>query len=52
MMRLDRDVIVFLAKLKRRLKKELPRECYEKAIKIVEEYQAELEELLASTPWP
>jgi len=49
---LDRYSLVLLAKLKRKLKAELPRECYEKALKVIEEFQAEIEEELASTPWP
>jgi len=49
---LDRYSLVLLAKLKRKLKAELPRECYEKALRVIEEFQAEIEEELASTPWP
>jgi len=48
----DRDSLVLLAKLKRRLKSVLSPEEYRKALKVIEEFQAEIEEELASTPWP
>jgi len=43
-------VLRVLAKMKRHMRKSLPPECREPAIRILEEYQAEIEELMAAAP--
>jgi hypothetical protein len=41
------EVLKTLAKLKRRLRRELDPECYEKALRIIKEFEAWAEEKLA-----
>ena len=42
------ELMRLLAKLKRRLRRELSRECYEEVLKIIQEFEAWIEEQLVS----
>jgi len=44
------EVLKIIAKLKRRLRSKLTPECYEQAIKVISEFEAWIEEVLAEQP--
>jgi len=44
------EVLRILAKLKRKLRRELSPECYEQALKVIKEFEAWIAEELAESP--
>ncbi len=48
----EAELLTLLAKLKRDFRRKLKPECYEKVLKIIETYEATIEEELARRPIP